>query len=447
MIRRSLFGLLCALPLASAVAEEPVLTMPEIPKLTVTLDPDDAVEAGGHVQGQLVLKVQIASRFAFEELDVRLPEIADAEVLRLQRPRTRQVRSYGGEGHVFETALAIFPTRRGPLEIPGVEVRGVVEPKPGRELSFDDRSRDLRIEVAGIAPRYGDPWWLVSDRVEMTETWSKPIEDLRFGDIVRREVTVVASGATAAHMPVLASARTRGITTAEAGRTARTERRADGVTAIVTQAWDLKVETDNVAYISPMRIAYWHPGERKEMRASLPGMRIEPLPADRQALAASLLREAQEAHRRNWALAITLPLVLLSPLAILGLGALWLARPTRADRALAKACIDAATPKDLYRAVSVWAVASDIDLRASQRATLLGAAKLGDAIASGPLAAYGQVEQRIFSMAGPRVDGVHLARGLTRLSRRRRLSALRNALYRAVDRILGPRLQIELPQR
>ena len=447
MIQRVLISLLCALPLASALAEEPVLNMPEIPKLTVTLQPDDAIEAGGNLQGQLVLKVQIASRFPFEELDVRLPDIANAEILRLQRPRTRQVRSYGGEGYVFEAALAIFPTQRGMLDIPGVVASGIVEPEPGREQSFSDRSRDLQIEIAGIDPRYDDPWWLVSNRVEMTETWSKPIEELRFGDIVRREIEVVALGATAAHMPVLPPARTQGITTAEAGRTVRTEKRPDGVTAIVTQAWDLKIETDDVAYVSPIRIAYWHPVERAEKRASLPGMRIEPLPADRRALAASLLREARESHGRDWVLAVTLVLILVSPLAFLGVAALWLAWPTRADRTLAKACSGAARPKDLYRAVTVWAAASGVDFRAPESAIGQEAAAIPDAVARGAFTAYGRVERSVFSAASPRIDGVALAKELTRFSRRLRVRKLWAVLSRAFERVLGPRLQIEIPQR
>ncbi len=428
MIRFLLACLLCILTPLLARAQEPVLVMPEVPKLSVTLKPEAALRGGGYLQGQLVLQVQIASKFPFEALDVRLPQIRDAEVIRLQAPRTREVRSYAGNGYVFETALAIFPTKSGLLEVPGVLVVGAVEPESGQERAFSERSDDLRLDIAGVAPRFSDPWWLVSERVEMTETWSKPVEELRLGDVVRREITLVAFGATAAHLPELEHSRTRGIAVAKADGTAKTERTAEGVTATVTQAWDLKIETDDFAYVSPLGIAYWHPGEGREMRAALPGKRIEPLPADERALAAALMSDALAEHKQRLAVVVLLAFVLITPLLVVAIAALWQAWPTRSDLRLVKACAAAGQPAELYRAVSEWALASGIDLRALEH---------------GMTSAYRDLERGVFSATPWTADRRKLVRSLLRLSRRLRLRGLRTALDRGLDRLLGPRRRLE----
>lgn len=420
--------LLCVLAPLSSLAQEPVFVMPEVPKLTVTMKPEAALRDGGYLQGQLVLQVQIASKFPFEALNVRLPQIRDAEVHRLQAPRTREVRSYAGDGYVFETALAIFPTKSGLLEIPGVAVEGAVEPLPDQERSFRESSDDLRLEIAGVAPRYSDPWWLVSERVEMSETWSKPVEELRLGDVVRREITLVAFGATAAHLPELEHSRTQGITVAKADGTAKTERTAEGVTATVTQAWDLKIEADDFAYVSPMGVAYWHPGEAREMRAALPGKRIEPLPADERALAAALMSDALAEHNQRLAVVVLLAFVLLTPLLVVGVAALWQAWPTRGDLRLVRACAAAGSPTGLYRAVSEWALASGIDLRTLEASTT---------------SAYGELERGVFSARTSTADRRELVRSLLRVSRRMRLRRLLAAMDRGLDRLLGPRRRLE----
>ena len=428
MIRVLLACLFCVLAPLSAAAQEPVFVMPEVPKLTVTLKPAAALRGGAYLQGQLVLQVQIASKFPFEALDVRLPQIRDAEIIRLQVPRTREVRSYAGNGYVYETALAIFPSKSGVLEIPGVAVEGAVAPEPKRERAFSARSDDLRFEVAGVAPRYSDPWWLVSERVEMTETWSKPIEDLRLGDVVRREITLVAVGATAAHLPELEHSRTQGIAVAKADGSAKTERTAEGVTATVTQAWDLKIEADDFAYVSPLGVAYWHPGEGREMRAALPGKRIEPLPADERALAAAMMSDALAGHNQRLAVVVLLAFVLLTPLLVVGIAALWQAWPTRNDLRLAKTSAAAKNPAELYRAVSDWALHSDIDLRAPDPTET---------------SAYRDLERGVFSETPSTTDRRRLLRGLFALSRRARLRELRTTLDRGLDRLLGPRRRLE----
>ncbi len=429
MMRRLLMSLLIALPptLAAAQDNERALTMPEVPQLTVTLRPADAVVDGVYLHGQLVLGVQVASRYPFEELDLTLPEIPNAQVIRLQRPRTERVRSYAGDGYVFETALAIFPNQSGPLEIPGVEVRGAVSPRSGDERPFADRSADLRLDVLGIDDSYADSWWLVSDRIEISETWSKPLEELRVHDIVRREVTVKAFAVTAERMPAIEHGRTRGVTVADVGVTSTTEVTRDGVIATVTQAWDLKIETNGVAYISPVNLAYWDPRERVRKKVAVSGKRIEPLPVDRAAVAERLLNDARDRHERDGLVAASLLGLVLFPFSVLGAVAFWLALPTPADRRLARDCARADATREIYAAVRRWADASGLSLT--------------DMPAPDD---YGHVVRAVFAEGTSPVDHVRLVKALTRHSRRQRLRGLGARIVGWLTWLLGPRTELDI---
>ena len=427
MMRRLLISLLIALPPALAAAQESerALTMPEVPQLTVTLKPADAVANGVYLHGQLVLGVQVASRYPFEELDLRLPEIPNAQVIRLQRPRTERVRSYAGDGYVFETALAIFPNQSGPLEIKGVAVRGAVSSRPGDERPFADRSADLRLDVLGIDDSYTDPWWLVSDRVEISETWSKPLEELRVHDIVRREVTVKAFAVTAERMPEIEHGRTRGVTVADAGVTSSTEVTRDGVIATITRAWDLKIDTGGVAYISPVNLAYWDPRERVRKKIAVPGKRIEPLPVDRAAVAERLLEEARTRHERDGMVAATLLGMALLPFVLLGGAAFWRALPTQADRRLARDCARAGATRDVYAAVRRWA-----DRSGFSPATMPASDD------------YRRVIGAVFAEDTSPVDRLRLVKTLQRCSRRQRLRALGTRIVGWLSSLLGPRNEL-----
>ena len=406
-------------PALAQLAGPQDLEIPEIPALTVTVDPPGALARGVPVQSQILLRIQVASRHAFEALRLDLPEIEGAETVRMLRARTRKVRSYVGEGHVFETVLGVFPTRSGVLHLPPVRASGHVEPEPGSKLLFDDASPARRIAVSGIPPDYGDGWWMASPRVEIAESWSRPPEELRDGDTVRREVRVTAFGLTADRVALPEHRRTRWVSVADAGTASRTELSATGAIGVVTRSWDLKIEQNGIVYVPPVGVFYWHPEEGTRMRASVPGRRLEPLPADRAARAAALMDEARVAHAglqtagRIAAAIAALPL--LAALAALS----WQLVPTRADLRLIRRCAREDSAAEIWKAVTVWAQETGLD-----------AARLPPSVAGLDTVLFGR-------RRGGRAGGSGIARDCIRHACRARLHRLRVAHRSISDALLG----------
>ncbi|MCY4590057.1 MAG: hypothetical protein OXE86_05720 [Alphaproteobacteria bacterium] len=399
---RTLLGILVALAaLPGAVAAQ--VAFPEIPQLTVVVEPPERVRDGAWVQGQILVRIQVASRHPFESLAVDMPRPEGAETVEVLKPRVRTVESYAGHGHVYEQAVAVFPQSSGALVIAGVRAAGTVGIS-GREVAFDHRSHDIEIAVAGIDRSYGDAWWMVSPQVEVSETWSKPLEELRVGDIVRREVTVTALGVPARWISIPGHRRTDGIQVSDAGTTMRTRTSARGVLGTRTRSWDIRIERGGVIYIAPISIRSWNPDTAGIRRGGAPGHRIEPLPPDRAALVAGLMREARERREADRtllaviaagvAVAVAVPLLLL----------LWQVLPTRADRALRSAAHMAQSGPELYRALLAWSAASGI------------------AVADAGSEAE-RITRAAFAPGGDAPPGADGAAGLVRLARARRLRA------------------------
>ena len=400
----ALLAALAALPGAAAAQ----VAFPEIPELTVIIDPPERVRDGAWVQGQILVRIQVASRHPFESLAVDMAQPGGAETVEVLKPRVRTVESYAGDGHVYERAVAVFPQASGTLVIAGVQAAGTVEIS-GRTVEFSHRSHDIEIAVAGIEKSYGDAWWMVSPQVEVSETWSKPLDEFRVGDIVRREVTVTALGVPARGISIPELRQTDGTRVSDAGTTARTRTSARGVLGTRTRSWDLRIERGGVIYIAPVSIRSWNPETASVWRGGAPGHRVEPLPPDRDALVAGLMHEAHERREADRTLLAVIAAAIAAALAIPGLVLLWRALPTRADLAFGRAARAARSGPELYRALLAWSKASGIPIP--------DAGAGGERITRAAFGPGGETPP------GPDGDADLVRRDLVRLARARRLGA------------------------
>ena len=416
-------GVLIVLALFWAVpaAAEEVMAFEEEPALFVTVQPEAVFSGGAYVQGEIVVTILVTSLYPFESLNVSVPNFDAGEVVTLLKPRMRRAKTYSGTGYLLEQAIAIYPDKSGKLVIPAVRATGHVEPKKDEPLHFDEESPEIVLDISGIQPAFKGAWWMVSPNVSIAETWSKPVDELREGDVVRREITLTASGVPHTRMQLPEHGRTRGIAFTQAGTSGHTEVSADGAIGTLTRAWDLKIGVGSTLYIAPMGVDYWHPGEGVGKKASVRGYRIEPLPPDEAAIAAGLMEEAEARH--GGARRLALAAAGLAALPFLVLAVAWTSAlvPTRADRRLAVVAAGA-PPEQVHRAVVVWAGETGVsmqDLRHDETPVL------------------GALLALLFAGSQTPVEGRHVARELTGLGRRRRLRRIGESLRLVVGHLLG----------
>lgn len=344
-----LFFVFAALP---ALAQQTAI--PTKPELTVSLEPRHVKTGGAYVQGQIVLRVQLVSPHPFEALQLELPPVAGAQTLTLSPPKTDEIHNYSLKGYVYATKLALFPEQSGVLTIPSIAAAGAIAVGPGQSKSFAETEPEMLVTIKPIDPDYDAPWWLVADAATMTEVWTPPPEELRVGDIVRRDITVTVYGVTAEHLPVIEQTANSGYSVVGSETAARTDLTPNGTVATLRRFWDLRIESEAVFSISPIRLAFWDLAAGAMASASLLAKRIEPLARDADASRAQLMSDAIAAHRnRRISLFAALSVPALALLALI-VARLYKSLPTRADRRLSRTCKGNSTPVACFQAVTRW---------------------------------------------------------------------------------------------
>ena len=424
MILRLLFFLSAVLVSSPAAAQAEFL--PEMPALTTELVPEDTHQGKGtYVQAQLRLTLRLRGKHAYEALTVTLPEIADAEIITIQRPRTRFLDSYVGSGHIYEASYAIIPQRSGVLEIPPIRAVGRVTADNGEDLHFDLADGGYRVPVDPAVDGFSGASWFVADGIEISQTWSPDPQDIRTGDVLRREVYIKAFGTTGDRMPVLATPRASGATLLDSARKTETETTPGGTIGHLRQSWDIHISRE-VAEIAPVRLVYWNARTHAEEIAWLPVSRIEPLPADAPAIAARIMEEARAEHELQRTLWIELLAVLAAPFALTVLMFLYAVLPTIRDLVLYFRLARTSSPRQAFEVVRDWIART-------------GPTAPGDSELLNDLRA---LDAAIFSGRREAFHGMPLARRCLHHARRQRVARFSRRLGRVVEAVLGRRIDL-----
>ncbi len=333
---------------------------PRVPELTVTVTPATTFETNGYVQGQIVLRIRLLSRYPFDELTFTSPQFETADVNQLLRPRTRKIDGYAGQGYSYETALAVTPRQPGVLIIPPFTAEGAVSPEKDKELRFDLASKSMELEVADVPAAYDGDWWLAATRAEADETWSTPVDNIRVGEVVQRKVSLRVWGVTAEHLPELTHPPAQNVRISLRSADTRTEVSPEGLVAHASYVWDIEVDRQQVVFLKPIGVKFWNVSRHEQQSATVPAHRLEPLPADSAATAAALMQEAIDAKDETGMFATLAAIGLAAPGLVLVASFLVSCMPSRADIRLQKICKAETDPGKIYNAVDYWLTASRV---------------------------------------------------------------------------------------
>lgn len=418
--------------LASPLATAQTAFLPEQPALVVTLVPEEAHQnKGTYVQAQLRMNLRLRGKHAYEALSITLPELPDAEIITLQRPRTRFLDSYAGAGHVYQASYAIIPQRSGELVIPPVRAVGHVTADSGEDLHFDLANDGFRVQVDPAVEGFSGRKWFVADEVEITETWSHAPEEIRVGQVVRHEIHVKARGTTGERIPGLEIPRTSGAIIVDAGNTVETETTVSGTIGHLRQSWNVRIERDDVAEIAPVRLVYWNALTHAEDVAWLPVKQIEPLPADVSALAAKIMEDVQAEHELQRMLWIELLALMAAPFVLVALMYLYAGLPTAKDLRLRTRLGRAASPRDALAAIRDWS-SGNLDTSPKDRELLKELGTLNAATFSN--------RRETFPFSG-------LIRRCLAHARKARVAGVTRRLKSVADAVLGPTVELNDRER
>lgn len=89
----------------------------------------------------------------------------------------------------------VFPYNTGTLQIPGLEINASIPPEGGHKGELTTiRTKSQSIKVKPVPSSKNEKVWMVAQNISLKENWSKPLDKLKVGDVVEREITISANG-------------------------------------------------------------------------------------------------------------------------------------------------------------------------------------------------------------------------------------------------------------
>ncbi|MFK7853500.1 MAG: hypothetical protein AB8B79_05280 [Granulosicoccus sp.] len=393
------------------------------PRIIITLQPDHVKTHGAFEQEQILLTLSVASKYPFDALNVEFPAIDDAEQISLALPRTRKITSYAGEGYVHERRFALFSNSSGELKLPDVSVSGLLATEGKTQTEFSDEHSGFAIKIKPKPISYEDDWWMISSNIEIQESWSVPLDEIREGEIVTRTVTLRATGVDEKRLPTLSHGRTQGITVRELDTNYQTIKSSQGLVAIMNKSWSLKVERPDIVYISPVGVAYWDTIEQRRIKKAAPGHRIEPLAADSEAIAQRVMSAWETDRQTAYKFIVGSLMLLLTPPLVIFIHGLFHVLSFFRDRQFKRQFLRADTDQIAYRAWFDWSSLEDCQSNTKWQAL------------------NSDFQRTIFSMKKPEqfANRAELLKLALQVMRKHRLVVLRRKYSQLSDLVIGNR--------
>ncbi len=89
----------------------------------------------------------------------------------------------------------VFPYNTGTLEIPELEISTSIPPEgesKGEPIII--KTRRQKIEVNPLPSSKNEKVWMVAKNVSVSESWDKPLENIKVGDVAERKITITVEG-------------------------------------------------------------------------------------------------------------------------------------------------------------------------------------------------------------------------------------------------------------
>lgn len=169
-----------------------------------------------YVQSQILYRIKIYRAVPTRQPALREPTIGGAEVLVEVAGDERSYEAVlnGRAYNVVERVIALYPQENGEITISPArfEARVLRDGRiTGRKI-FESRGHTVTVQPIPAPPAdYPDAVWLPATEVQLSEEWSRELDDIQAGEPVTRRVTLSALGQLETQLPELAAPQVEGL--------------------------------------------------------------------------------------------------------------------------------------------------------------------------------------------------------------------------------------------
>ncbi|MDD2865266.1 MAG: BatD family protein [Methylococcales bacterium] len=168
------------------------------------------------IQSQVLYTVKLYRRVDFAKANLSEPELPDAVIEKLADDANYTTQVSGVTYVVIERKYAIFPQKSGVTTIKPLVLTADTVARGRQNNSFFNsqitqrrivKSNPITLNVQPIPATFTDSHWLTAENLELTQTWSGDIAQMKVGEPLTRTVKLVANGSTVGQLPELNSSK------------------------------------------------------------------------------------------------------------------------------------------------------------------------------------------------------------------------------------------------
>jgi BatD DUF11 like domain len=158
----------------------------------------------------------------------------------------------------------LFPTQEGIIEIPSLVIR-VESPKDGdyKGIARTVKTKPKTLTVKNIPLGYDPHNWLVASSLNVKESWSASLKNIKVGDVLQRTISRSAGGTLAEFIPATNWDSIAGISIYPNRPKVNTNKSKTGVSASRTETVNYLFEKEGELIIPAIEYLYWNPRTKK----------------------------------------------------------------------------------------------------------------------------------------------------------------------------------------
>lgn len=173
----------------------------------------------------------------------------------------------------------LFPTKSGAIEIPVLEIN-VESPEEGgyKGVKRVVKTKPKSLTVNPIPLGYDANNWLVASSLSVRESWSKPLINVKVGDVLQRTITRSANGTVSEFIPATLADSASGVSLYPKRPKVNTHKSKTAVSATRSETVNYLFEKEGVVVLPAIEYVYWNSVYKKPYKKRIDSIRIEVKP-------------------------------------------------------------------------------------------------------------------------------------------------------------------------
>ncbi|KAB1067772.1 protein BatD [Tamlana haliotis] len=205
--------------------------------------------------------------------------------------RTFNGKQYAGVQFYYN----VFPTKQGEITIPSLSIH-IESPKPGgyQGIKRVVKTKAKTFQVKDVPLGYSLNNWLVSNSLNISEKWSKPLKDIKVGDVVQRTISRSAAGTLSEFIPATTWDSISGVSIYPKRPSVNTHKSKISVSATRSETVNYLFEKEGDVMIPSIEYVYWNPNSKRFYRKKIDSVMVSVKPNADLTMLASIKKSLQE---------------------------------------------------------------------------------------------------------------------------------------------------------